>query len=138
MELIGAKLESINKAEDRELFANVSGRVGNELSVMSWLLGGAGGRPWLAGRLAAPAWRAHADQHSTAPQPLPVPPPACPPPEQAMEKLGLGMAVSRIGTTMEECMKAAEEIGRLPLIIRPAFTLGGTGGGIAYNMDEFA
>jgi carbamoyl-phosphate synthase large subunit len=55
-----------------------------------------------------------------------------------MEKLGLGMAVSRIGTTMEECMKAAEEIGRLPLIIRPAFTLGGTGGGIAYNMDEFA
>jgi hypothetical protein len=52
VELIGAKLESINKAEDRELFANVSGRVGNELSVMSWLLGGAGGRPWLAGWLA--------------------------------------------------------------------------------------
>lgn len=34
--------------------------------------------------------------------------------------------------------QAAESIGRLPLIIRPAFTLGGTGGGIAYNMDEFA
>ncbi len=30
-----------------------------------------------------------------------------------------------------------EEIGRFPLIIRPAFTLGGTGGGIAYNMEEF-
>ena len=30
-----------------------------------------------------------------------------------------------------------QEIGRFPLIIRPAFTLGGTGGGIAYNMDEF-
>ncbi len=30
-----------------------------------------------------------------------------------------------------------EEIGRFPLIIRPAFTLGGTGGGIAYNMEEY-
>ena len=30
-----------------------------------------------------------------------------------------------------------EEIGKFPLIIRPAFTLGGTGGGIAYNMDEY-
>ena len=57
---------------------------------------------------------------------------------QAMDKLNLKMAQSRIATTMDECMKAAEEIGRLPLIIRPAFTLGGTGGGIAYNMDEFA
>jgi len=38
---------------------------------------------------------------------------------------------------MEEAYKAHEEIGAFPLIIRPAFTLGGTGGGIAYNMDEF-
>ena len=30
-----------------------------------------------------------------------------------------------------------DEIGKFPVIIRPAFTLGGTGGGIAYNMDEF-
>jgi biotin carboxylase len=30
-----------------------------------------------------------------------------------------------------------EQIGKFPLIIRPAFTLGGTGGGIAYNMDEY-
>ena len=30
-----------------------------------------------------------------------------------------------------------DEIGKFPLIIRPAFTLGGTGGGIAYNMDEY-
>lgn len=65
-----------------------------------------------------------------------APPPTSPPP-QAMEKLGLNMAISRIATTMEECLKAAEEIGTMPLIIRPAFTLGGTGGGIAYNMDEF-
>ena len=77
VELIGAKLESINKAEDRDLFA------------------------------------------------------------QAMKKLNLNMSASRIATTMEECMKAAEEIGSMPLIIRPAFTLGGTGGGIAYTMDEF-
>jgi carbamoyl-phosphate synthase large subunit len=77
VELIGAKLESINKAEDRDLFA------------------------------------------------------------QAMVKLNLGMAQSEIATTMEECMKAHEIIGKFPLIIRPAFTLGGTGGGIAYNMDEF-
>ena len=34
-------------------------------------------------------------------------------------------------------MVVAAEIGRYPLIIRPAFTCGGTGGGIAYNVDEF-
>ncbi|KDD75698.1 L chain of carbamoyl-phosphate synthase [Helicosporidium sp. ATCC 50920] len=77
VELIGAKLESINKAEDRDLFA------------------------------------------------------------RAMDKLNLKMSRSVIATTMEECMAAAEEIGTLPLVIRPAFTLGGTGGGIAYNVDEF-
>lgn len=77
VELIGAKLESINKAEDRELFF------------------------------------------------------------AAMEKLNLKMAASCIATTMEEAYKALEEIGKFPLIIRPAFTLGGTGGGIAYNMDEY-
>jgi carbamoyl-phosphate synthase large subunit len=38
---------------------------------------------------------------------------------------------------MEEARKVAEEIGRFPLIIRPAFTLGGQGGGIAYNREEF-
>ena len=77
VELIGAKLESINKAEDRDLFG------------------------------------------------------------QAMVKLNLKMAQAEIATTMEECMRASEIIGKFPLIIRPAFTLGGTGGGIAYNMDEF-
>lgn len=77
VELIGAKLASINKAEDRDLFA------------------------------------------------------------RAMDKLGLKMAASAIATTMEECHEAAAKIGSFPLIIRPAFTLGGTGGGIAYNADEF-
>ena len=47
---------------------------------------------------------------------------------QAMEKLGLGMAQSAIATTMEEAMLAADIIGKFPMIIRPAFTLGGTGG----------
>ena len=34
-------------------------------------------------------------------------------------------------------LQVADKIGKFPLIIRPAFTLGGTGGGIAYNMDEY-
>jgi carbamoylphosphate synthase large subunit len=38
---------------------------------------------------------------------------------------------------MEEAKKVAEKIGNFPLIIRPAFTLGGQGGGIAYNREEF-
>ena len=38
---------------------------------------------------------------------------------------------------MEEAIEIAGQIGRFPLIIRPAFTLGGTGGGISYNMEEF-
>lgn len=77
VELIGAKLASINKAEDRELFGN------------------------------------------------------------AMKTLNLEMAAAEIATNMDEALKAADIIGKFPLIIRPAFTLGGTGGGIAYNMDEF-
>ncbi len=77
VELIGAKLPSIDKAEDRELF-----RV-------------------------------------------------------AMEKIGLKCAQSEIATSMEEARRAAEIIGSFPLVIRPAFTLGGTGGGIAYNWDEY-
>ena len=40
-------------------------------------------------------------------------------------------------TTGFICWQVSEMIGSFPLIIRPAFTLGGTGGGIAYNMEEF-
>ncbi len=57
--------------------------------------------------------------------------------KQAMEKIGLDMPRSGIAHTMEEAKKVAEEIGTFPLIIRPAFTLGGQGGGIAYNREEF-
>ncbi|MFS7895375.1 putative carbamoyl-phosphate synthase (glutamine-hydrolyzing) [Helianthus anomalus] len=77
VELIGAKLEAIKKAEDRELF------------------------------------------------------------KQAMKNIGLKTPPSGIGTTLQECTQIAEEIGEFPLIIRPAFTLGGSGGGIAYNKQEF-
>ena len=54
----------------------------------------------------------------------------------AMEKIGLACPKSRLVKTMEEARAAADEIG-LPLIVRPSFTLGGIGGGIAYNRVEF-
>ena len=54
----------------------------------------------------------------------------------AMDKIGLESARSRIAHSMEEALEALEFTG-LPSIIRPSFTMGGTGGGIAYNRDEF-
>ena len=77
VELIGAKLPAIEKAEDRQLF------------------------------------------------------------KQAMEKIGVPMCPSGIANNLEEAKAIAREIGSYPLIIRPAFTLGGTGGGIAYNQEEY-
>ncbi|KAG5602881.1 hypothetical protein H5410_034251 [Solanum commersonii] len=77
VELIGAKLDAIKKAEDRDLF------------------------------------------------------------KQAMKNIGIKTPPSGIGNTLEECFEIASKIGEFPLIIRPAFTLGGTGGGIAYNREEF-
>jgi carbamoyl-phosphate synthase large subunit len=55
---------------------------------------------------------------------------------QAMIKIGLDMPKSVVVRTMEEAREALETTG-LPAIIRPSFTLGGTGGGIAYNREEF-
>jgi carbamoyl-phosphate synthase large subunit len=78
VELIGAKLEAIQKAEDREKF------------------------------------------------------------KAAMEKIGLSVPRSGFGHTLEECRHIGQAvIGSFPLIIRPSFTLGGSGGGIAYNQEEF-
>jgi carbamoyl-phosphate synthase large subunit len=57
--------------------------------------------------------------------------------KQAMVKIGLDVARSRTVKTTEEARAAADEIGAFPLIIRPSFTLGGQGGGIAYNREEF-
>lgn len=76
IELIGANVDSINKAEDRELF------------------------------------------------------------KQAMKKIGLDMPKSAYIRTYQEAMDAIKDIG-FPVIIRPSFTLGGTGGNVAYNIEEY-
>ena len=55
---------------------------------------------------------------------------------EAMDRLGIENPRATIATSIEESMAALEDIG-LPAIIRPAFTMGGTGGGIAYNREEF-
>jgi carbamoyl-phosphate synthase large subunit len=77
VELIGAKLEAIEMAEDRKLF------------------------------------------------------------KEAMERIGVGVCPSGLAENMDEAHQIAHQIGTYPLIIRPAFTLGGSGGGIAYNQEEF-
>ncbi|SES99397.1 carbamoyl-phosphate synthase large subunit [Stigmatella erecta] len=74
--LIGASLEAINKAEDRQLF------------------------------------------------------------KAAMQKIGVALPKSGYAKTLDEALALVEEIG-FPAIIRPSFTLGGTGGGIAYNREEY-
>jgi len=76
VEVIGANIEAIKKAEDRELF------------------------------------------------------------KEAMAKIGLDLPRSEMAHTLREAMEVIESVG-LPVIIRPAFTLGGTGGGVAYNIEEF-
>ncbi len=76
VELIGAKLDAINVAEDRRLF------------------------------------------------------------KLAMDEIGLQMPKARFCHNMEEAIAATAEI-EFPIIIRPSFTMGGTGGGIAYNLEEF-
>jgi carbamoyl-phosphate synthase large subunit len=57
--------------------------------------------------------------------------------KELMLSIGLDVPVSGIAHDMNEARGVADSVGRFPLIIRPAFTLGGTGGGIAYNRDEF-
>ncbi len=78
VELIGAKLPAIEKAEDRKLF------------------------------------------------------------NDAMAKIGVKVCPSGTASSLEEAKAIAQRIGSYPLIIRPAFTMGGTGGGITYNEEEFA
>ncbi|MEY4718239.1 MAG: hypothetical protein RL563_857 [Pseudomonadota bacterium] len=55
---------------------------------------------------------------------------------QAMRKIDLEVARSKVAHSMEEAFAAQEEVG-YPTIIRPSFTMGGSGGGIAYNREEF-
>jgi carbamoyl-phosphate synthase large subunit len=54
---------------------------------------------------------------------------------QAMNKIGLRIPRSGIATDMDQCRAIAADIG-FPIIIRPSFTLGGTGGGVAYNAED--
>lgn len=56
--------------------------------------------------------------------------------KNAMEKIGLGSARSGIAHSMDDAWSVQREMG-FPTVIRPSFTLGGTGGGIAYNAEEF-
>ncbi|MDA0344081.1 MAG: carbamoyl phosphate synthase large subunit, partial [Verrucomicrobia bacterium] len=57
--------------------------------------------------------------------------------KQAMLKIGLDVARSFSITSLDEARSNLDELGDFPIILRPAFTLGGTGGGIAYNREEF-
>ncbi|MBE8540621.1 carbamoyl-phosphate synthase large subunit [Geoglobus acetivorans] len=54
---------------------------------------------------------------------------------KAMENIGLDVPRSKIAESVDEALEIADELG-YPVVVRPAFTLGGTGGGIAYNRDE--
>ncbi|MEC4982832.1 MAG: carbamoyl-phosphate synthase large subunit [Oscillatoria sp. PMC 1068.18] len=57
--------------------------------------------------------------------------------KEAMERIGVPVCPSGIASNLDEAKALATQIGSYPLIIRPAFTLGGTGGGIAYNQEEY-
>jgi carbamoyl-phosphate synthase large subunit len=57
--------------------------------------------------------------------------------KEAMERIGVGVCPSGLAETMAEAKVIGQQIGTYPLIIRPAFTMGGSGGGIAYNQEEF-
>jgi len=56
--------------------------------------------------------------------------------KETMESIGEPVPKSRSVNSVEEALEAVEYIGRYPVLVRPAFTLGGTGGGIAYNEEE--
>ncbi|MGH7197946.1 MAG: carbamoyl-phosphate synthase large subunit [Candidatus Omnitrophota bacterium] len=56
--------------------------------------------------------------------------------KKAMQKIGIDLPTSGLAHSMEEAMKVLEQI-KLPVVIRPSFTLGGTGGGIAVTMEDF-
>jgi carbamoyl-phosphate synthase large subunit len=57
--------------------------------------------------------------------------------KEAMARIGVAVCPSGLATTLDEARQIGHEIGSYPLIIRPAYTMGGSGGGIAYNQEEF-
>ena len=56
--------------------------------------------------------------------------------KETMNKIGQPVVPSDIAYTVDECVAVAEKIGGYPVIVRPAYTLGGAGGGVAYNEEE--
>ncbi len=119
VELIGAKAEAIDMAEDRELFREAMKRIGLETP---------------RSRLANASNAKDADKEAYASGKANAADAA------AFEKFWAEGEAERLkkyrNRAMVEAFEAMLEIG-LPCIIRPSFTLGGTGGGIAYNRDEF-
>ena len=57
--------------------------------------------------------------------------------KEAMARIGVAVCPSGIANNLDEAKVIAQQIGSYPLIIRPAFTMGGTGGGISYNQEEY-
>ena len=57
--------------------------------------------------------------------------------KKAMTEIGLEMPRGSFVNTVDDALKIVQGIGKFPIIIRPSFTMGGTGGGIAYNIEEF-
>jgi len=57
--------------------------------------------------------------------------------KEAMARIGVGVCPSGIACNLDDAKAIAKQIGSYPLIIRPAYTLGGTGGGISYNQEEY-
>jgi carbamoyl-phosphate synthase large subunit len=57
--------------------------------------------------------------------------------KKAMQEIGLDLPLSDCAHSMEDAWRVQSMIGRFPVVIRPAFTLGGSGGGIAYDKEEF-
>ncbi|MBQ8151504.1 MAG: carbamoyl-phosphate synthase large subunit, partial [Firmicutes bacterium] len=55
--------------------------------------------------------------------------------KKTMDKLGIEMAKSRVSYSVEEALEIADELG-YPVVLRPAYTMGGAGGGMVYNRDE--
>ncbi|MHC4132694.1 MAG: carbamoyl phosphate synthase preATP-grasp domain-containing protein, partial [Planctomycetota bacterium] len=55
--------------------------------------------------------------------------------KKTMNKLGIEMPASKLAFSVEEAEKIADELG-YPIVVRPAYTMGGTGGGLVYNVDE--
>ena len=56
--------------------------------------------------------------------------------KEAMRSIGVDVPESFFANSLEQALEASEKIG-FPAIIRPSFTMGGVGGGIAYNVEEF-